>query len=175
MSDQISIILKNNTERERVAKELLELILNKYQLDKWILCKDVIIEQDATGKAFPVIRLSAWKDNEGGMLAQFLHEQIHWIEKDKEEQIKNAIDELKQIFPGAPIDKPEGGGSESSTYKHLIVCRLELLALNDLLGEEVANKIVSGNNNYTWIRKMVMEKGHKIDTIINKYFPKTKL
>jgi len=141
-------------------------------LDKWIICRDVVIEEGAAGKAFPIIRLSAWKDNEKGMLAQFLHEQIHWIEKGKEEIMKDAMEELKKIFPSAPIDKPEGGGSETSTYKHLIVCRLEFLALKELLGEDVAMKVVSSNKNYTWIRKMVIERNSDIDSIIKKYFPK---
>ena len=132
---QVSISLKNNSEKEQIAKNLLEKILKKYQLDKWILCHDIIIEWNATGKAFPTIRLSAWQDNEERMLAQFLHEQFHWIEKGKEEQMKNAIMELKKTFPDVPIDKPEGGGSEESTYNHLIVCRLELFALKEILGD----------------------------------------
>jgi len=168
---QVSISLKNNSEKEQIAKNLLEKILKKYQLDKWILCHDIIIEWNATGKAFPTIRLSAWQDNEERMLAQFLHEQFHWIEKGKEEQMKNAIMELKKTFPDVPIDKPEGGGSEESTYNHLIVCRLELLALKEILGDEVAKRIVSGNKNYTWIRRMAVEKASDIDLVINKYFP----
>ncbi|MBI2087069.1 MAG: hypothetical protein HYT69_02765 [Candidatus Zambryskibacteria bacterium] len=168
---QISISLKNNTEREQTAKELLERILNKYNLNRWILCKDVVIEQDATGKAFPIIRLSAWKDNEEGMMAQFLHEQFHWIEKDKEEQMNIAISELKNLFPNAPMDKPEGGGNENSTYNHLMICRLEFLALKEILGEETATRIVSGNKNYTWIRRMVIERASNIDQVIRKHFP----
>jgi len=165
------ISLKNNSEREQIAKELLGRILNKYNLEKWFQCKEIVIEQDATGKAFPIIRLSAWKNDEEGMMAQFLHEQYHWIEKGKEEQMGNAIRELKILFPNAPLEKPEGGGSESSTYKHLIVCRLEFLALKEILGEGVAKRIVSSNKNYTWIRRVILERSSDIDGIIRKYFP----
>jgi len=45
----VEISLKNNSERERVSKELLERVLNKYNLEKWIPCRDVRIEQDAGG------------------------------------------------------------------------------------------------------------------------------
>lgn len=168
---QLSITLKNNSDKEQIAKELLERILNKYNLEKWILCREILIEWDANGKAFPVIRLSAWQNNEERMLAQFLHEQFHWIEKGKETEMQNAINKLKVQFPNSPIDKPEGGGSEESTYNHLIVCRLEFLALKELLGEESAIKIVSGNRNYTWIRKMVLERATDIDSVINEFFP----
>lgn len=167
---QISITLKNNSEREQVAKELLEHILSKYNLEKWIKCREVIIEQDASGKAFPIIRLSAWKDNEEGMMAQFIHEQYHWIEKCKEDEMKAAIEELKTLFPDAPLEKPEGGGNEYSTYNHLMICRLEFLALKEILGEETATRIVSGNTNYTWIRRMVLERASDIESVIKKYF-----
>lgn len=168
---KVDISLKNNSEREKLAKMLLEHILSKYNLEKWIRCREVVIEQDAFGKAFPIIRLSAWKENEEGMMAQFIHEQYHWIEKGNEEQIKKAIEELKIMFPNAPINKPEGGGNEYSTYNHLMICRLEFLALKEILGEESAIRIVASNTNYTWIRKIVLENGNDIDKVVKKYFP----
>lgn len=169
---KISIKLQKNNNKEKQTKADLESLLVKYDLEKYILCSEIIIEQGATGKAFPSIRLSAWMDNEEGLLAQFIHEQLHWIEKGNEEQMQNAINEIKSMFPDAPVDRPEGGGSERSTYVHLIICRLELLALGDILGEEKAKNIVSSNNNYTWIREKVISKGDDIDNVIRKHFPK---
>jgi hypothetical protein len=170
---QITISLKNNNEDEQRTKTVLERMLNKYFLDKWILCSQITVEHGANGKAFPFITLSTWKDNEVGLLAQFLHEQIHWIEKNREKEMSNAIKELKEIFHDAPINRPEGGGSEISTYKHLIVCRLEFLALKELLGEEKARAIVLGNKNYTWIRKTIVDSALSIDPVIKKHFPAT--
>jgi hypothetical protein len=168
----ISISLKNNNEAEQKTKELLETLLSSYNIGKWILCNDIVIEQGARGKAFPVIRLSAWKPGgEDGLLAQFLHEQIHWIEKGKESEIQKVIEELKILFPNAPIERPEGGGNETSTYKHLIVCRLEYLALKNIFGEDRAKEIVLGNTNYAWIRRTVIEKSNIIDPVVKKYFP----
>jgi len=170
---EVSISLRNNTEKEQVAKRLLETILEKYSLDKWILCNEVVIEEGASGKAFPIIRLSVWRDKEDGMLAQFIHEQYHWIERGHEETMIEAMDELRKIFPNAPIEKPEGGGSDKSTYVHLIVCRLEFLGLKEILGEDRAFALVSGNSNYTWIRKMALDRGSEIDRVIMKYFPES--
>lgn len=168
---KVSIALKNGNEAEQGTKAMLQEILSTYELDKYIRCNEVIVEQGASGKAFPHIRLSAWKPGgEVGLLAQFVHEQFHWIEKGKEDRMIQAMDELKTIFPNAPIDKPEGGGSEKSTYCHLIVCRLELVALSKIFGQEKASSIVLRNPNYTWIRRMVIERGVEIDPIIEKYF-----
>lgn len=151
---------------------MLEGILRVYDLGKYIRCNEVVIEQGASGKAFPVIRLSAWKPGrEESLLAQFVHEQFHWIEKGKESQMSQAQADLEDIFPDAPIDKPEGGGGKKSTYCHLIIYRLEFLALAKILSEEKALNIVSSNTNYTWIRKMVIERASEIDPIIQKHFP----
>ncbi|MDQ3018693.1 MAG: hypothetical protein M3Q64_02385 [bacterium] len=153
---------------------MLETILEKYQLDTYIRCSNIIIELDGRGYAFPYITLSAWKKGkEENLLAQFLHEQLHWIEKELEELFYRAIEELKTIFTNVPINKPEGGGSEKSTYTHLIVCRFELLALAELLGKESAFRIVSGNSNYTWIRKTAINEGEMIDQVIRKYLGST--
>lgn len=169
---EISVSLKNNSEKERLTKELLQRVLKKYDLQKWTICRDIIIEEGASGYAFPVIRLSVWRhDTENGLLAQFLHEQIHWIEKDREEQMEKLINKLKMKFPDVPIGRPEGGDNENSTYKHLIVCRLEFMALKEFLGEHKAKNIVLGNKNYTWIRKTVINNGTAIDSIIKEYFP----
>lgn len=171
--EKISIALKTGNEVEQSTKVMLEEILGTHKLDKYIRCNEIVIEQGASGKAFPIVRLSAWgfSGNKNGLLAQFIHEQFHWIEKGKENQMMQAIEELKTIFPDAPLNKPEGGGNEKSTYCHLIVCRLELLALTEILGQEKALAIVSKNTNYTWIRKMAIERGLDIDPIIERYFP----
>jgi hypothetical protein len=167
---KITISLKNNKESEQRTKSALEHILIQYPLDKWILCNSIIIEQGANGKAFPIITLSVWKDDEG-LLSQFLHEQIHWIEKGREQNMEDAVEELKEMFPNAPIQRPEGGGSEQSTYIHLIVCRLEFLALQELLGKEKAKSIIIGNKNYTWIRKAILDNASSIDSVIKKHVP----
>jgi hypothetical protein len=168
----ITITLKENNEAERQTEKMLRNLLAKYQLVKWVRCRDILIEQGSTGKAFPVIRLSAWRsDSENKLLAQFLHEQFHWIEKDNETQMEKAIDELKLLFPNAPLEKPQGAGTIESTYKHLIICRLEFLVLEVLLGFALAKDIIMENLNYTWIRREALDYGSQIDTIIEKYFP----
>lgn len=167
----VVISLKSSSEREQVTKKLLENILNKYSLDKWILSREIIIEEGVIPHSHPTITLNTRNEVEGGLLAQFLHEQIHWIEEGKEKQMNAAIEELKMLYPKVPAGKPEGADNEKSTYRHLIVCRLEFLALNELLGEEKAKEIVSSNKGYTWIRRTVIQDGSNIDPIVKKYFP----
>ena len=57
----MTISLKNGNELEQETKRMLEEILSNYDLRKYIRCNEVIIEQGASGKAFPMIRLSAWR------------------------------------------------------------------------------------------------------------------
>ena len=166
----VSISLKTGSDKELATQKTLEQLLVKYPLQKYILCHQVVIEEGARAHAFPVIAISERKTEEA-LLAQFLHEQIHWIEKDKEDKMDMAVEELKTSFPNAPIGRPEGADTEKSTYRHLIVCRLEYLALIEFLGEEGAREIVQKNPNYTWVRRNILESDQIIDPIIKKYFP----
>lgn len=171
MATQQKVDISLSSEKEERTREALKRLLHTYTLDKWMYCDDVVIVYGGRGKAFPRITLSAWQDADDGLLAQFLHEQIHWIEKGNEGNMREAIAELKVVFPNAPTERPEGGGNEESTYKHLIICRLEFLALAELLGSQKAQEIVSTNDNYTWIRETIFKEEQQIDALIKKYFP----
>ena len=131
--------------------------------------KKIIIEEGATAHSSPIVTLNTGPKYKIGVLAQFLHEQIHWIENGREQEMVEAIGELKIIYPNAPIGRPEGGVNEKSTYRHLIICRLEFLALTELLGLEKAKEVVLKNSNYTWIREILIKEGEKIDVIIHRY------
>lgn len=168
----ITISLKTGSEKELATRKTLEQLLVKYPLKKWILRREVMIEEGVRAHAFPIVTISERKTEEA-ILAQFLHEQIHWIEKGKEQNMNMAVEELKISFPNAPVGRPAGADNEQSTYRHLIVCRLEYLALTELLGEDKAKEIVQKNPNYTWVRRTILESGSTIDSIINKYFPET--
>ena len=171
MKKSINITLKNNTEKEQSTGKLLELILSKYNLEKWILCREVLIEEGIKSHSYPKVTLSAKPKTENQLLAVFLHEQIHWIEEGRKELMIKAVEELKNFFPNVPVGKPAGADSEKSTYRHLVICRIEFLALKESLKEKEARETVLGNSAYTWIRRTAVEEGFKIDLVIEKYFP----
>jgi hypothetical protein len=168
LDPHFDIVLKRNSEAEQKIRMMLENILRKYDLKKWTLTQKVIIEEEARPHSHPVLTLGTRSKNENIALASFLHEQIHWIEVGAEEIMNAAIAELKDIYPGAPVGSPEGGDTLKSTYR---VCRLELLALKELLGEEKAKEIILNKSGYRWMNRTVIEDGATIDRIIQKYFP----
>src|SRR5262245_41678275 len=141
----VSISLKNNSDRERITKDTLEKLLVQYSLDKWILCPNVVIEQDVIAHSHPAVTIACWRNYDEGLLAQFLHNQTNGIEEGKEEQMDKAIEDLKQLFPHVPVGKPKGSNNEKSTYRHLIICRLELLALSEVLGNDKAIEVTLNN------------------------------
>lgn len=165
----LTITLKNNSPREQLTKEMLEGILQKYDIDKWILCKEVLIEHGIRPHSWPVVTLNTPCDTEECLLRVFLHEQAHWVEERDEESFDKAIEALRVLYPEVPVGRPEGSHNEKSTYRHLIVCRLEYHALAEFLGEEVARENVLSNSNYIWIRRKAIEDGDKIDEWIKKY------
>jgi hypothetical protein len=173
---KISIKLKNDSERENKTKEVLERILDKYNLDKWIIKNEIIIEEGVISHSHPTITLNTRFEREGVLLSKFLHEQMHWVVDSRGnliDEVPRAIEELKREFPNAPIGRPEGAKHERSTYSHLMVCRLELLATAEAVGMDKAKEVVLNEPFYTWIYRKVVEEGDKIDPIIKKYFPHT--
>lgn len=102
------------------------------------------------------------------LLSQLLHEQIHWFEDSRKNQVEKAIIDLKVLYPEVPKNRPSGAKNERSTYLHLAVCLLELDALTEILGEQKARDIITNNSKYfyKWIYKTVLEDTDKIRSIL---------
>src|SRR5689334_4046103 len=93
-----NITLKNNSESERATKEALESVLRKYDINRWVRSSNILIQDNVRPHSHPEITINTRTRTEEGLLAVFLHEQIHWIDGDED----GAIEELKTLFPNAP-------------------------------------------------------------------------
>jgi hypothetical protein len=166
----LQISLKNNTDKELQSKNQLERILNKYNLSKWLFTKKVLIdEKTSIPHSHPVLTLNTSPTDDLGLLATFVHEQIHWFEESKPQQRDKAIEELKTIYPDAPGGPPEGARDKYSTYLHLMVCYLEHEAMIELAGKEKADEVIKSKRYYRWIYRTVLSDGPKIKAVIDKH------
>jgi hypothetical protein len=110
------------------------------------------------------------------LLATFVHEQFHWWASGKNiDATRQAITELRAMFPKVPVGAPEGAVDENSTYLHLVVCYLEYRAMRELLGELRSKQIMEfwATDHYTWVYKTVLERPSDMSTILfkNKLLP----
>jgi len=175
----ISIELANNTPNEQRAKEQLEQLLKQYDLSRWIFTKKIRIDQSVRPHSHPVLTLNTRHNGKDQhVLADFLHEQIHWFVADRFGDGKKAIDDVMRLYPGAPDAMGAGGaGTQASTYLHVIVCDLEFESVKALLGAEAADAVIresiaeaqSAGLGYYWIYQKVLDDQETLKAVIKKH------
>ena len=173
------IALKQGSKAEEQTKDQLQRLLKSYDLSKWIFTKSILIDEKSIPHSHPVLTLSArhLKDDDL-LISTFVHEQIHWFLVQKDKETREAIKELRTLFPKVPVSPPEGARDEDSTYLHLLVNYLEYRADRELLGELKAKQVMDfwATDHYTWIYKTVLERARDIGNIMfkNKLVPATR-
>ena len=168
----ITVFLKSGTDDEiKTAQQLLGLF-RTYDVSKWLFVSELIIQEGVTPNSFQMITLNVRRrDSELDLLkllSTFIHEEIHQSFTDVE-LLKQAKEELVALFPGVPITPPEGAGSESSNYLHLIVCHLEHTAMRELVGEDKAKRVMEAKGYYKSIYRIILAESAKIHAVIQRF------
>ena len=168
-AEEFNITLANNSETEQQAADLLNKILNTYDLGQWVWTKDIFIGDEARPHSHPVLTLSARSWNrESALLATFVHEQFHWYLDENLEAQEKIIAKLRKAYPEVPVGFPNGGRDEYSTYVHLIVCMFEYQAMEKLLWKEQARNSLKKYRHYQWIYEKVLAEDPAIYAAIEK-------
>jgi hypothetical protein len=166
----IRIDLAHGTDREQQTKGLLEQVLGSYDLGKYTFTRRVLIEERAVNHAFPVLTLNVrFSQSADELLSSYVHEQLHWHLRDRGRDQQQAIADLRQIYPGAPVGAPEGAETAISTYGHLIDCYLEIQADRRLIGPERTAAVVANKGHYTWIYKTVLQDEARIAGVARRH------
>ena len=161
MSDLRICIDLSHAERNAIAvREMLIALSTKYALGPYEYCKEVSIAPGVLPYSHPVIRLNTALFTETALLANYLHEQMHWYvtwyshkHTDKWRSVWTA---LEYRYPDPPIGRGEGADTLASTHLHLIVNWLEIEALSSLIGAEAARAHVVQLHYYRWIYASVL-------------------
>lgn len=166
----VVITLANDTRKEQRTKALLERILVKYDLERYIFTDKIVVEQGVISHSEPVLTINTlWYENEHHLLATFIHEQLHWFFKQHNEQVFAAIAELRKLFPEVPVGRPEGAKTEKSSYLHLLLNRLEFLGLDQFLGKDAAERVMQEKPYYTWIYEQILLHGDVLDDLLKSF------
>src|SRR5439155_26050565 len=73
---KLKVTLKNGAALEQRKKDQIERLAGQYDLKKWTLTREVIIEQGVQPHSTPVLTLNGrFLDNDDLALAQYVHEQ----------------------------------------------------------------------------------------------------
>ena len=161
MSDLRIGIDLSHAERNAIAvREMLIALRTKYDLGAYEYCKEVCIAPTMLPYSHPVIRLNTALFTETALLANFIHEQMHWYvtwySHKHTDQWRAVWEALEQRYPDPPIGRGEGADTLASTHLHLIVNWLEIEALSSLIGAEAARAHVANLHYYRWIYASVI-------------------
>ena len=166
----VSVRTAHHGPREEQTAERLKKLIGTYDLSKYTFTREVVIDRGAMNHAFPELTLNArWADAPDDLLSSYIHEQLHWYLRDHDAQQKSAIDELRRMYPNAPVGLPEGAESAYSTYGHLVDCHLEIEADRQLLGPDRTMTVVRNKGHYTWIYDTIFRDELKIAAVVDEH------
>lgn len=151
----------SHAERAAMAmRDRLIALRSKYALGAYEYCREVVITPTLLPYSHPVIRLNTALCSETALLANYLHEQMHWYvtwySHKHADQWRGVWAVLEGRYPDPPIGRGEGADTLAATHLHLIVNWLEIEALGSLIGREAARAHVATLHYYRWIYASVL-------------------
>ena len=153
----LSIELARSSESEKTARAQLRRLVDQFDVEQWLFTEKVLIDDSQwIPHSHPILTLnSRYLDDDLSQLSTFLHEQFHWYAGSRLDRIDAAISDLKEMFPEVPSGRV-AARDEYSTYLHLIICDLELAAMQKLVGDAEARRVLGQWQHYTWIYNQVL-------------------
>lgn len=152
-----------------LTKQNMLQLAQVYDLSPFLYTKKIQVQSDVHSSAFPVLTLNTkHSEDPKKILAMWLREEFHWWVRQNKVNADLAVNELKKIYPKVPTPK----GSHS-IHLHLIVCYLELKAMELYLGPKearnVTQQMMKKDKLYSWVYYQILYKNFAIKKTIEKY------
>lgn len=170
---KLKIKTKHGNVLEERKRDQMERLARQYDLSKYTLTRDIMIEQGAMNHSMPELTLNPrFLDDDDLALSAYVHEQGHWLLVERGRgQNELLFERLHMMFPGIPTQMPQGSGGLKDTYFHVIVCALEWEGMEDLVGAQRARRVIEWkqHDHYTSIYETVLQNREKIETLMQQY------
>lgn len=170
---KLNIKTKHGFPMEEQRKEQMERLARQYDLKKYTITRDIIIERSAMNHSYPVLTLNLrFLDNDDLALSAYVHEQGHWVLMERHRADNPRLfDDLHRTFPNLEVQRPAGDGELRSSYFHIAVCMLEWQAMEDLVGPERARKAIEWKqgDHYTGIYLTILNQRPQVEAVLNRY------
>jgi hypothetical protein len=158
---KLEITLAHGSELEQKRKEQIERLAAQYDLEKYTITREIVIDQQAINHSAPVLTQNLrFVDDDDRALSAYVHEQAHWLLMQRfRGKAREMLPELKRMFPNLSVAVPQGDGNENTSYAHLVVLMLEWQALEDLIGLERSRAVMEfkRQDHYKALYATVME------------------
>jgi hypothetical protein len=170
---KLNIKTKHGFPAEEQRKQQMERLARQYDLKKYTITRDIMIERGAMNHSSPVLTLNLrFLDNDDLALSAYVHEQGHWVLMERHRNDNPRLfEDLRSAFPNLEIQAPEGDGELRSSYFHIAVCMLEWQAMEDLVGPERARKVIEWKqgDHYKGIYSLILNQREKVESVLNQH------
>jgi hypothetical protein len=170
---KLNIKTRHGLPMEEQRKSQMERLAKQYDLKKYTITRDIVIERGAMNHSYPVLTLNLrFLDNEDLALSAYVHEQGHWVLMERHRPDNPALfEDLQRTLPNMEIRVPDGDGELRSSYFHIAVCMLEWQAMEDLVGSERARKVIEWKqgDHYKAIYAMVLNHREQVESVLGRY------
>jgi hypothetical protein len=158
---------------EEQRKQQMERLAKEYDLKKYTITRDIVIERGAINHSMPVLTLNLrFLDNDDLALSAYVHEQGHWVLVERYRAENPALfEDLQRTFPNLDYRTPSGDGELRSSYFHIAVCMLEWQAMEELVGAERARKVIEWKqrDHYTGIYAILLNQREMVESVLNRH------
>ena len=159
----------SNRDDELATANQLQRLASNYALARFLFTREVVVDARAIPHSHPILTLKATYSNDDSLLAEFLHEQMHWFLSPRLEAVRRAVHEFEQMYPGLPVGHPLGARDRWSSYLHLAVNALELRATQVYVGEQRARDALSAWQHYRGIYRIVLMETDGIEEVLKRH------
>jgi hypothetical protein len=170
---KLKIKTKSGLPAEEQRKQQMERLAQQYDLKRYTITRDILIERGAMNHSHPTLTLNLrFLDNDDLALSAYVHEQAHWVMMDRLHlDNPRLLEDLRRAFPSLDFRVPEGDGELRTSYFHIAVCMLEWQAMEELVGPERARKVIEWKqgDHYKSIYSIVLNQRAMVETILNRH------
>lgn len=167
---KLNIQTKNHLPAEEHRKEQMLRLAHEYDLSKYTITRDIVIERGAINHSSPVLTLNLrFLDNDDLALSAYVHEQGHWLVMGRPGNLR-LFEDLERSFPNLEYRQPDGDGQLKSSYFHIAVCMLEWQAMEELVGPERARKVIEWKqqDHYKGIYALLLSRRDQVQAVLNR-------
>ena len=169
---KLKIHTANGLPAEEQRKEQMLRLAKQYDLAKYTITRDILIERGAINHSYPVLTLNLRFLNDDDLaLSAYVHEQGHWLlmERNRAENPR-LFEDLQRTFPNLDYRVPDGDGELKSSYFHIAVCMLEWQAMEELVGPERARKVIEWKrkDHYKGIYALLLDRREQVEAVLNR-------
>jgi hypothetical protein len=167
----IDVEIAHGSAAEKRTRDQLLGLLDRFDLTPWQFTNRVVVDERAIPHSHPVLTLHT-RHEDDLLLSTYLHEQLHWfISGQPDERVVPVVEALEERYPNVPIGFPIGSDDPLSSYFHYVICYLEWVSLEELVGAGTARQAVEfwAQDHYTEIYATVLRDGDFIRELVERH------